>query len=412
MKKRIRHAFRILRNEGLLSLLIISLISIQKKQRRKSKSERYKARLNMPVKYADAVVADPGQSLTKWAGTSKTSLTFNWIMPPPGKGSGGHLNIFRFIKFLEDAGHTNRIYLYTQGEHGPASGVRSVMGDSYPELDAGMEWLEDGKQMAPADGIFPTSWETAYPAFNSTLIARRFYFVQDFEPYFYPVGSMSTLAENTYRFGFFGITAGGWLAKKLHTEYGMRTDSYNFGADTNLYKFTNSGKRNEIFFYVRPFTERRGFEIGIMALDIFHRKHPDYTINLAGWDVSEHMIPFPYKNLKTLELSELSELYNKCAAGLVLSFTNMSLLPLELLASGAIPVVNDGGNNRLVSDNTYIGYSFPNPVSLASKLSEVVMRNEPGEYARKASESIIESSWADSGRKFVEVIEKETRTGE
>jgi hypothetical protein len=44
--------------------------------------------------------------------------------------------------------------------------------------------------------------------------------VQDFEPYFEPVGSYSTFAENTYRFGFHGITLGEWLSKKLTNEYG------------------------------------------------------------------------------------------------------------------------------------------------------------------------------------------------
>jgi len=62
-----------------------------------------------------------------------------------------------------------------------------------------------------------------------------------------------------------------------------------------------------------------------MALDLFHQKHPDYIINLAGWDVSDYSLPFPYVNSKTLEIHQLNDLYNKCAAGLVISLTNMSL---------------------------------------------------------------------------------------
>src|SRR5262249_16339995 len=147
-------------------------------------------------------------------------------------------------------------------------------------------------------------------------------------------------AENTYRMNLHGITAGGWLEHKLSSEYGMKCDHYDFGTDTNLYRFENKKKRKEIFFYARPVTVRRGFELGIMALQLFHQKRPDYTITLAGWDVSEYDIPFPYKNLKTMGLEELSDIYNKCAAGLVISLTNMSLLPLELLSAGVIPVLN------------------------------------------------------------------------
>lgn len=266
--------------------------------------------------------------------------------------------------------------------------------------------------MKPADGIFATSWETAYPAFNAKFPAKRFYFVQDFEPYFYAPGSLYTLAENTYKFGFFGITAGGWLSKKLKRDYGMRTDHYEFGADKTHYFLTNTNPRKEILFYARPYTERRGFELGIMALDLFHKKHPEFVINMAGYDVSNYHIPFPYNNLKTLEVHELNALYNRCAAALVLSFTNMSLLPLELLASGTIPVVNDGENNVLVSNNKFIAYSPSDPISLANTLESVIERDDLTAYSQKASASVHGNNWDKSRDKFVRIIEKETRKHE
>ena len=36
----------------------------------------------------------------------------NWVIPEMGEGSGGHLNIFRFVTYLEHPGIHNRIYLY------------------------------------------------------------------------------------------------------------------------------------------------------------------------------------------------------------------------------------------------------------------------------------------------------------
>jgi O-antigen biosynthesis protein len=400
---------RILKNEGPLSL---SIKSLQKLQARKQvKPASLQQPIHVKVKYEDALQAGLGKKLPIWKGTKAEHLTFNWVMPAPGKGSGGHMNIFRFIQYLESAGHTCRIYLYAVGGKGSVGAIVASMGDSYPKIKAlsTMQWLEDGQEMAPADGLFATSWETAYPLFNSKLSAQRFYFVQDFEPYFYPAGSLYTLAENTYKFGFFGTTAGGWLAKKLNRDYGMQTEHFDFGADENLYSFNNTGQRKEVFFYARPYTERRGFELGILALDLFHQKHPDYIINLAGWDVSDYQIPFPYNNLKTLELSQLNALYNKCAVGLVLSFTNMSLLPLELLGSGTIPVVNQGENNSLVSDNPYIAYAESDPVSLAGALSDIVSKKDLPVYAKKAAASVKSHTWDDSGRKFVEVVERQTR---
>lgn len=401
-----------LRNEGFLEFFIMLLRYIQKHtQKRSTSTTSTKNRIHTKAKYSEILNFEPDK-LRKFSTTKSSGpYTFGWIMPPPGKGSGGHLNIFRFIEYLERSGHTCNIYLYVDGAKSTIQAIRAIMGDSYPAIKAAetMQWLDPGDPMDDIDAVFCTSWETAYTSYSLSTDCKRFYFVQDFEPYFYPVGGMYSLAENTYKMGFHGITAGGWLEKKLHEEYGMLTDSFDFGADLKTYNLTNTTKRKEILYYARPYTERRGFEVGILALDLFHSMHPDYTINIVGWDVSNYDIAFPYKNLKTLEVSQLNDLYNRCVAGLVLSYTNMSLLPLELLGCGTIPVVNEGKNNQLVSDNPFIAYSSNDPHSLAAKLSEVVTRKSRLKYAEEASASVKQHGWAASGAKFVNIIEREMK---
>ena len=64
--------------------------------------------------------------------------------------------------------------------------------------------------------------------------AKKCYFVQDFEPSFFAPGSEWGFAEDTYRFGFHGITAGHWLADKLRNDYGMPTDPILLGPCTGL----------------------------------------------------------------------------------------------------------------------------------------------------------------------------------
>lgn len=39
------------------------------------------------------------------------TILLNWIIPEMGKGSGGHINIFRFISMLEAEGIHNRVYI-------------------------------------------------------------------------------------------------------------------------------------------------------------------------------------------------------------------------------------------------------------------------------------------------------------
>lgn len=342
-----------------------------------------------------------------------TKLTVAWIMSPPGESSGGHQNIFRFMSFLEGAGHTVKIYLYSAHEPFTLATIKEMLAKSpsYPRLKASIETHTPAGVSPDVDVIFATGWETAYPSFRDTSMARRFYFVQDYEPYFTSVGSASVLAENTYRFGFHGITAGGFLSHKLSTEFGMPASHFDFGANRELYNVTNTGKRKEVFFYARPVTERRGFELGIMALAHFAQARPDYTINLAGWDVKPYQIPFEYTNLKDLRIDELNDVYNRCATGLVISLTNMSLLPLELLSSGVIPVVNDGPNNRLVSDNPFIEYTQASPKALAARMIELVDRADLPEHARAASESVRAADWETSGRAFVEMFENAVYRG-
>lgn len=375
-----------------------------------------KLSLDTLVRYEDALAVD-WTSEPSWGGHAATvtgrPLRTAWIMSPPGESSGGHQNLFRFISFLEQAGHEAKIYLYTASRVPvDIQQIREMVreSDSYTNIQASIEIYDDRDGVTPdVDAIFATGWETAYPVYRDRSTARRMYFVQDFEPRFYSVGSEGALAENTYNFGFEAFTAGGWLARKLSTEYGMVTHPFDFSADLGTYHRSNDTRRNDIFFYARPVTTRRGFELGIMALDQLKRERPDTTIHMAGWDVSDWDIPFEYVNHGILQVSELPALYNECAAALVLSLTNLSLLPLELLACGTIPVVNDAPNNRMVADNPNIAYTPLSPSALARRLVSVVEAEDQIERSRLAAASMKGSGWEHSGAAFVDAFERSMR---
>lgn len=409
VNKYILKSKKVIQNEGFSGLGIKVLTKIQKRRQKTVKNLKLKKQFISLVD-RDSVIKADWSSISHKSPTNKSKPPYaiNWVMSPPS-GGGGHQNIFRFIDYLDEAGHKNNVYLYSTFDDMTVSQARENV-KAYSKA-RNITFKKYTEKMLPADIVFATGWETAYPVFNDKSDARKMYFVQDFEPYFYPMGTDYILAENTYKFGFHGITAGGWLDKKLTDEYGMACDHYDFGADRSKYKLTNTGIRKEIFFYARPVTERRGFDLGIMALEIFHKMMPEYTINLAGWDVSEWNIPFPYVNHSALRIEELSDIYNKCSAALVLSLTNMSLLPLELLASGTIPVVNDAPNNRLVSDNKYIAYTQPSPQALAAKLAEIVNTKNLPDYAQKAAQSVSSDGWQTAGKKFIEIIDREMSNG-
>lgn len=336
---------------------------------------------------------------------AKKSLKIGWVLSPLSPGSGGQNTIVRFARYLQEKGHEITFYIYEGIQPQSVLEAKKILKESF-KFDVEVRKISDYQE---SDAILATGWETAYPVFNLDTNAHKFYFVQDFEPLFYGLGSKSILAENTYKFGFYGITAGKWLTHRVNNKYGMQADYFDFGADLDIYKAKKpAARKKKIAFYARPVTERRAFELGIIALDIFHRQHPEYTIEFFGWDVSDYKIPFPYVNRGILNHHDLAELYQESAACLVLSLTNVSLLPLELLAAGCIPVMNDGENNRMVlGKNDYIKYAPASPIQLAGALSEVVSEKRIDKKAKEASDSVANAEWQGSYQKVETILKRE-----
>jgi hypothetical protein len=329
-------------------------------------------------------------------------LVVNWVIPPIAKGAGGHHGILRFVRALELHGHRCNIIVYDARGIQTAEEAQTIIRRHFPATDAAVWTCSD--KMERCDALIATAWQTAYPVFNASTAARKFYFVQDYEPYLFPASAESVLAENTYKFGLHGITLGSWLSRKLSSEFGMHCDHFEFGSDPSTYRLTNTAGRNKVVFYARPTTPRRGFELGVFALTLFAKDNPGFEIHMVGADLSDYRLPFAFVNRGILDAAELSQLYNESAAALVISLTNSSFLPLELLSAGCIPVVNDAENNRLASDNPYIAYAEPSPQSLAQHLHEIVNRADLTSYAHDAADSVQALSWDAATARFEGIL--------
>jgi hypothetical protein len=320
-------------------------------------------------------------------------LVIDWVCTPPGSdfGFGGHATLFRILNHLSERGHVNRLYLYDvycgdldhqtdivrrlYGFRGPVARVRDGLGDAH--------------------AVVATAWPTAYPVFNARCSGRRFYFVQDFEPDFHPAGSLSVLAENTYRMGFHGITAGAWLAERLRRQFGMTADAFEFGCDTDCYRRAGDAARRGIAFYARPRAARRGFEMAMLALELFSRRRPDVEIHLFGTKVGATR--FPCIDHGPVAPAQLNVLYNRCYAGLSLSLTNVSLVPLEMLAAGCIPVVNDAEHTRRVLANPHVAYADATPHALAARLEAIVGMRDFDAVSQAAAASVGTVRWEHAG---------------
>lgn len=298
--------------------------------------------------------------------------TLCWVIPNFDLGSGGHLNIFRMIYNLESIGYTNHIVIFGAHNFTDAEKVRTIIREHFFPLQATVGL--GAAAITPCEFLVATSWDTAYPVNTFRDCTHKLYFVQDFEPYFFSLSSQYCFAEATYRYGFTGITAGNWLAEKLSHDYGMQTFAFGFSYDKDLYiqQPRKSGSRR-VFFYARHVTPRRGFELGVLALFYVHQRLPDVEFVLAGWDSSTYKLPFPYLNAGTVDVKKLPALYSQCDVALVISLTNLSLLPLELMASGC-PVVSNRGPNVewLLQHDTNARLADPTPQALGQALIDVL----------------------------------------
>lgn len=331
----------------------------------------------------------------------KENYTLNWVIPEMGIGSGGHINIFRFVSYLERHGIHNRIYLFRAAGFNDNDSLKKFVRKYFSILDENVELFYDVKFMTFAHGTVATGWDTAYCVKNFNNTISKFYFVQDFEPHFFAHGSEFEFAENTYKFGFRGLTAGDWLKDICREEYGMVADSFGFSYDKDLYqprKKADSTKR--VFFYARPVTPRRDFELGLLALDELAKKMPDVEVVFAGWDVSQYKIPFKHVNKGIVALENLAELYATCDLCLIISNTNLSLLPLEVMASGSVAVCSKGANSEwLVNEDNSILVNYE-PNEIADTLAYYLEHEEELETIRQKGIALAQStSWEVEGEK-------------
>jgi glycosyltransferase involved in cell wall biosynthesis len=328
-------------------------------------------------------------------------LRVAWVCTPPAPGSGGHTTMFRLADALVSAGHQSTVYLMDrhQGEFSRHLGrVRT----GWPALRSEIRDLAGG--IADCHAVFATGWESAWTLLGSSALGLRCYLVQDFEPSFYPAGSEYLLAEATYRFGFTGVTAGRWLPSILDA-YGMESRAFDFGCDLETYRLAAEPiERDGICYYCRPSTPRRAHELAVAGLRLFARRNPGTPIHFYGERVGD--LGFAVEQHGTLSPVQLNELYNRCAAGLVLSATNVSLVPHEMLASGCVPVVNDAPQNRLVLANDHIAYTEATPHQIAEALETLVRKPEPAKQAAAVglSASVSGRTWTAVGLDFVDSV--------
>jgi glycosyltransferase involved in cell wall biosynthesis len=362
--------------------------------------------------------------------TDKNRMVINWIIPDMGVGSGGHMTIFRTIGFLEKFGHKNRIYVFGGTKHGSSSKLKKFINVNFQTLEA--EIYNSIDNIKDSDAVVATSWQTAYPVKAIQNTRQKFYFVQDFEPYFYPMGGEYRMAENTYGFGFYGICAGPWLSQ-MTKEYGMQSDYFNLAYDPKIYfpqeivsplalesrdEFGSKKtivlpdvKKLRLLCYAQPIKARRCFELMAQGLRELYTRGIDFDLSFVGWDLTGYVLPFDedVRNLRILTHEGLAKLYSWADLAVVFSATNYSLLPHEIMACKLPLIELKGPNTEIVfKDGENINLAEPDPISIADKIEDLINNPEKRkQQAENAYEYVKQFSWEKSARKVEEILKRE-----
>ena len=327
--------------------------------------------------------------------------TLLWFIPDFNIGSGGHTTIFRTIWHLEQKGYRSAIVIGRPVMHQDAQDAREEIRAHFFPLQAQVYLGFDG--LPPCEFALATGWDTAYSVRAFTGAAHKLYFVQDFEPYFYAMGSEYVLAENTYRFGFFGITAGHWLANRLARDYGMVTHPVRFGVELDRYRRRPRREPHvrRVFFYARPPTPRRAFELGLLVLKAVWERLPDTHFILAGWDTSNYHVPFPHLSAGTVTPDELADVFSQCDVALVLSLTNASLMPPELMACGCTVVSNCGANVEWLINDDVAVLTDATPEAMTEAVCGLLQDDARRAALSARGEAFARGlDWADMARDF------------
>jgi glycosyltransferase involved in cell wall biosynthesis len=285
-----------------------------------------------------------------------------WVVPQFLKGSGGHRTIFQNVMAMINDGYHCDVYIGDDGVHTPAE-LFNQINEYFGEFHADV--FNDWNLTKKYDMIFATSWNSA-PIVKKANCAKKFYFIQDYEPYFFSMGDNYIMADNTYKYGFNGVTIGRWLTAKMRDNYNMRSAYFNFCADLDVYQKINVIKENAICYVFQPDKPRRCDKIALKALQIVKSIRPQTKIYVYG-SKKRNIKNLEVENLGIIPISECNVLYNKCVVGLCMSASNPSRIPFEMMAAG-LPVVELYKENNLYdlpSDGCLLADSTPEAIATA-----------------------------------------------
>lgn len=272
----------------------------------------------------------------------------NWFIPEIDMPFFGGLNTaFRIAdKLRREQGVRNRFVILGSMPH--EIFYRSALDAAFAGLGANSDFtFYDGSDeslaaIPAADAAVATLWLTATHVVKALSAPRNFYLVQDFEPEFYPASTMFALAEESYRYGLYGICNTKSMYDTYVDAYKGEATYFTPAVDRGVY-FPDpggelSGEPVTIFAYARDHF-RNCWELVCEALT--HVKS-EYGRRVRIVTAGARYLPpsADFVDLGLMDYRATGALYRKTDIGVTMQISrHPSYLPLELMACG-VPMVS------------------------------------------------------------------------
>lgn len=333
-----------------------------------------------------------------------------FVVPEVAPFGGGITSIFRLGSGLSRLGYSvTYVTFSSQNETQLQQNASLILNDYQGEVSS---W-ENGKKKE-YDIVIATDFTSVYYAVK--LHGYKCIFVQDFEPFFFEAGDNYLLASRVYQMGFHLITLGTWckemIQKNIQTD--SRIDSISFPYEPKEYRFANRDYRayadKKVFtlcVYIRQTPRRLPIFCQYIVGELkkyFERDGRQLKVLYFG---EEKRFCYEYgKCLGKLTKKELNELYANCDFGMVASFTNISLVPYEMMATG-LPIIEykAGSFEHFFGPDDAFLYDFDcaklyDEMKSAIESPEILeMRN------RSVQEKLAKLSWDKTIVEFSDILE-------
>ncbi len=329
--------------------------------------------------------------------------------------SGGQTSILRLGTELHKLGYEVGYAVYKpqskeEMQICASSNLSGFKGDLYT-----MEELNAMYQCNSFDVVVASSWDTL--SFAKKLGKYTMYFVQDYEPYFYPFGEVFLLAKKTYEQGAHMVSLGNWNAEMIKKECHPVSpiDVVDFPYEKKEYPkkerdyMAYQGKKHFVIaVYLKYYGKRLPCILQYMMTNVIKQFEKNgITLEVKYFGEAKNFTVKGGKNQGMLSKKELLALYEEADFGIVASMSNISLIPYEMLATG-LPLVEfeDGTFEYFFPKDSAIMTSI-DPNDLYQKLKAAM--EDPAIIIRqqeKAAEYMKDLSWKKTGFQFHEVLER------